>query len=689
MHALSKIAIQYVKGIGPSLAKLLAKLDICTVEDFLYTFPKSYDDRRRLPKISQLVLNEVQTVVGRIEYVHEDMIRQRLSVIKCTISDETARMATIWFNQAFLLRSFKPGYRILVKGKLERNEYSGEVQFLGIDYELFRTTEEYKDGIGKVVPVYPLTGGVSQYKMRCLAKTMLAEYIPKIVDPLPKEIQETFHLPSLSSAITELHFPTSRENYTLARRRIVFDEFFYFQLALMQKRFHRLKNKPSFPFQSEGSLIEAYRNSLPYQLTTAQEKAINDIHVDVRGSVAMNRLLQGDVGSGKTDVAVMALLLAIQAGYKGAVMAPTEILAVQHYSKFKKYLEPMQIPVVLLKGKLKGKERVKVLEALASDTPMVVIGTHALIEADVGISRLGLIVIDEQHRFGVIQRSILQKKGFNPHCLFMTATPIPRSLMLTVYGDLFKTIMDEMPPGRKSPQTAAVRESDIEKVYAFCKQQIRQGFQVYIVYPLVEESEKLDLKAAVESAQYLQKEVFSDQRVGLLHGKMKPKEKESIMDAFKAKAIDILVATTVIEVGIDVPNATVMVIQHAQRFGLSQLHQLRGRIGRGGQSSYCFLVATPKSDESKKRIKAMTTTTDGFKIAEIDLQIRGPGDVLGTRQSGMPEFNIADLIRDEKVLILARKIANHIVQKDPYLTHPMNQRLKEKVESSVQMDYTH
>jgi len=448
----------------------------------------------------------------------------------------------------------------------------------------------------------------------------------------------------------------------------------------MKKRHQHIKDIKGDVLTIQGHLTTTYQTALPYSFTQAQTNAIKEIAEDVTSGIAMNRMLQGDVGSGKTDIAVMALLFAIQTGKKGAVLAPTEILATQHDVKFKMHLQALNVPVVLLKGQ--AKSRTKILELLQAPEPLILIGTHAILEDDVIIHNLGLIVIDEQHRFGVHQRLKLQQKGFNPHCLYMTATPIPRSLMLTAYGDLFKTIMDELPPGRVPVKTYHLTPFRIPKVYEFCKEQLKIGHQIYFVYPLVKESEKIDLQSAIEAHEQL-RHIFIDHTVGLLHGKMKTQEKDQVMQDFKNKTIKILVSTTVIEVGIDVPNATVMVIWHAERFGLSQLHQLRGRIGRGGNASYCFLVSQPKGEDAKKRIKAMIDTTDGFKIAEYDLSIRGPGDLLGTRQSGMPDFKIADLIRDEKTLILTRKIANQIIQKDPGLTHPLHQEIKKIVENET------
>jgi ATP-dependent DNA helicase RecG len=478
----------------------------------------------------------------------------------------------------------------------------------------------------------------------------------------------------LALALKKIHFPKTEEDIAQARRRLVFDEFFFFQLSLANRYMTRKITENADPLHTTGELITRYRNTLPYTLTNAQERAIQDIANDVTKPIAMNRLIQGDVGAGKTDVAVMSLLFAINSRKKAIIMAPTEILAVQHYLKFKSYLDPLNIPIYILKGGMKKKEKQETLDKLSEETPCIIVGTHALIETNVTIPNLGLAIIDEQHRFGVIQRLKL-KKSQSPHCLFMTATPIPRTLLITSFGDLDKSIIDQMPPGRTPPKTYFFKEKSLPTLYTYFDDEIKKGFQVYVVFPLVEESEKIDLKSAIEGWEQL-KSHFPNYEIGLVHGRMTPQEKSDIMKKFKEKTYQILVATTVIEVGIDVPNATIMMIHHAERFGLSQLHQLRGRIGRGAAESRCFLIGEPKTQNAKQRIKAMLDTTDGFKIAEYDLEIRGPGDMLGTRQSGLPEFNLGHLIRDEAILQQARKTAFAILESDPELTSPEHQHIK-------------
>jgi ATP-dependent DNA helicase RecG len=673
-------SIQYVKGAGPKIAKFLEKLGIYTVEDFLFFLPRAYDDRRKLPKISQLKLGENQTFISIIRAVSEKKIKGRLSIIKAQLVDDSgASVAAVWFNQSFMKKRLKIGSKILVKGKFEKSSFSYEPQVNVSECEFIKNQEELKESVGIIVPIYSLVSGLTQYQMRGIAKEIRKNYLPSLKDSMPAYLKKALNLMNLTEAISVLHFPKDLEGYRKARFRVVFEELFVQQLALALRRLKTKKDNCALALKTEGKLVESYLNSLPYKLTKAQARAIEDVRQDVIGTVSMNRLIQGDVGSGKTEVAVMALLFAIEAGYKGAIMAPTEILAEQHYIKFKKFLEPLGVRVLRLKGKMKVKEKREVLKELEESDNLVVVGTHALIQDSVSIPNLALAIIDEQHRFGVLQRMALKQKAGSPHSLFMTATPIPRSFMLTCYGDLDKTIIDEMPVGRVPSVTKVIKEVQLKQVYEFCKQKVQKGEQIYVVYPLVEESEKLDLKSAEEGWEYLRQVVFSDFKVGILHGRMKSEEKASVMEAFKENKIQILVATTVIEVGIDVPNANTMIIQDAERFGLSQLHQLRGRIGRGQKESFCFLVAKPKNPEAAKRLRAMQETSDGFKIAEYDLNIRGPGEILGTKQSGLPNYKLADLVKDEKILLQARDIAIKLLRQDPDLSRPDNLFLKNKV----------
>ena len=659
--------LQYIKGIGPRLAEILKKIGLFNGEDFLYFFPRTYDDRRQLPRLSQLKLHELNSCIGTVQKVDELATKSGAVIIKALITDGSAKLIATWFNQPFMKKSLVPGTLVWVKGKVERHVYSLELEMAVSEHETTTSQDPSTLDIGSVVPIYSLTTGLYPHKMRQIAKEILKTCLPLLQDPLTRYLIEKVRLLSLHQALQEIHFPANRDTFIKARNRLVFDEFFYFQLSLAQKRL-RYKHQAKAPIlATQGELMASYLAQLPYQLTAAQQRVIDEIQHDLEGTHPMNRLVQGDVGCGKTEVAVATLLAAIQSGKKGALMAPTEILAEQHAYKLRHALEPLGIEVLLLKGKQGVRERRLILAKLQEDRPQVIIGTHALIEDPVNLPELGVVVIDEQHRFGVIQRSKLQKKGESPHCLFMTATPIPRSFMLTCFGDLDKSVIDEMPPGRTPVQTFFISEHRSDLLFSHCRQELAKGHQVYVVYPLVEESEKLDLKSAIEGWERLKTEIFPEFEVGLVHGRLKQNEKNEVMDAFKAKKIQVLVATTVIEVGIDVPNATTMIIWHAERYGLAQLHQLRGRIGRGAALSRCYLVSQKEGSKHNPRIQAMVTTTDGFKIAEYDLKIRGPGDMLGTRQAGMPDFRLADLVRDEAILRTARAAAFQLIREDPAL----------------------
>ncbi|MBU0581353.1 MAG: ATP-dependent DNA helicase RecG, partial [Candidatus Margulisbacteria bacterium] len=498
-------------------------------------------------------------------------------------------------------------------------------------------------------------------------------------DALEEKFRKANSLLWLAKAIKELHFPDGRKAWKEAHDRIVFDEFFYLQLrAALQFQFRKKVSKGRV-LNFAGELLQRWEEALPYQLTAAQKKVISEIKEDLLKEKPMNRLLQGDVGSGKTEVALFSLLVAVQTGLQAAIMAPTEILAEQHYKKISARVNPLGVQVVYRVGSMLKKEREEADEKINNGEAQIVIGTHALLQEKVKFQDLGLVVIDEQHRFGVEQRLALIQKGIVPHTLIMTATPIPRTLALTFYGDLDKSVIDELPPGRIPIATKWIRENERNKLYDFAKKEIEKGQQVYIVYPLVEESEKVDLKAATESSKYLAEQVFNGYSVRLLHGKLKNKDKDKIMQEFREGKVQVLVATTVIEVGVDVPSASIMIIEHAERFGLAQLHQLRGRVGRGQAKAYCFLMGKPKTEEGKKRLAAMVQTTDGFKLAEVDLSLRGPGEFYGFRQSGIPDLNLADLIKDEPILLKARKLAQEVAEKDRELSLPEHYELKKEL----------
>tara|TARA_A100001015_G_scaffold266202_1_gene315159 strand:- start:5610 stop:7682 length:2073 start_codon:yes stop_codon:yes gene_type:complete len=681
-------SLQYVKGVGPKIAKVLEKLSIHKIEDCFSFFPREYDDRRRLPKISECKMDEQVTVLATVKSISEKKVKNNMTILQCYIADISGKIKAIWFNQPYLKKVLDVEKKVILKGRIEQSLFLQERQLNVTHTEFIYSEKDYKESVGIVIPVYSLTHGVHQLQLRRIIKQVFIDCLHLVQETLPEKLLQSLQIIPIQAALKQLHFPTSVEDYKRARKRFVFDEFFYYQLRLEKKRLIHKQTMKTDPLIGNNTFTKNYLHQLAYKLTVAQERVIEEIKNDLKKPIAMNRLLQGDVGSGKTDVAISTLLIAIEAGKSGVLMAPTEILAVQHYLKFKMLLEPLGLTVCLLKSKMRKKEKEMSLNLIQSSENVIVIGTHALIEDYVQIPNLGVVVIDEQHRFGVMQRSKLKNKGECPHCLYMTATPIPRSFMLTCFGDLDKSIIDEMPPGRIPPQSFLVKEEFLPNVYQSCYERLLEGEQIYIVYPLVEESEKIDLKSAEEGYENVSK-VFPKQKVGLIHGRMHPDEKKTIMDQFKSNEIQILVSTTVIEVGVDVPNATIMIIRHAERFGLSQLHQLRGRIGRGKKASICYFISEAKTENAQKRLHSMCSTTDGFKIAEYDLMIRGPGDILGTRQSGLPDFKLANLIQDEKVLLKAKEEASNIIAKDPNLDAEEHKLLKEeylKRQANFQLD---
>ncbi|MEA3494388.1 MAG: ATP-dependent DNA helicase RecG [Candidatus Margulisiibacteriota bacterium] len=631
---------QYIKGVGPKVAKLLKKLGLETAEDIIYFFPRDYDDRSTVKAIAQLSPSAHEVVKGEIISINNQQTRGRFSVLKIVVSDRSGSVQAVWFNQPYLARMFRKGMRLILSGKVEISNYEGIMQFIVKDFEI-------DTGVNpKIVPFYPLTEGLYPKKMRAIVERALDECLDEIEDTVPEEVKKKYKLPDLQKSIHQLHFPDDLKKIAIAHRRLAFDDFYNFFIELGRRR-KKIKAEKGVKFKVDEARIREFKNSLPFKLTGSQERVLNDIFTDMQSDRPMNRLLQGDVGSGKTIVAAIAALAAVNDGYQVAFMAPTEILAQQHYAKIANYLDEFKVSVELVTSNTLGKGREQKAD--------IIIGTHALIQEKVKYKNLGLVIIDEQHRFGVMQRKTLAQKGMSPGLLIMTATPIPRSLALTLYGDLDRSVIGEMPPGRTPIKTHYVPEGKRSGAYSFMREKVKEGRQIFIICPLVEESEKVDLKAAMDEAERLQNDIFPDLKVGLIHGRLPGDEKDRIMKDFKNKKIDILVSTTVIEVGIDIPNATVMVIEHAERFGLSQLHQLRGRIGRGSEQSFCFLIGQPKTEDARIRIRAMLDSNDGFDIAEVDLKLRGPGDFFGTKQSGLPEFKVADIIRDAQVLREARQ----------------------------------
>jgi ATP-dependent DNA helicase RecG len=672
--------LQYLKGVGPQRAKLLSRLGLETIEDALFFIPGRHEDRSHLTPFSELAEGIAQSCAGTVVRVNPPPRGNRRVPLSVTFRDGAGYLTAVWFNQPYLEEKFdkvrERGQRVFLHGRIARFR-NGPLQMQHPDYEVVEDDEDETLHTGRLVPIYPLTEGLPQRWLRSLLWRVVDEHAAMVPESLPEAVRRRRRLSALPDVVRAIHFPQTEEELAAARRRLVFDDFFLFELGLAIRR-QREGRQRGIALAPAGELVARLRRLLPFTLTGAQERVWEEIRRDLAVPHPMNRLLQGDVGSGKTVVAALALLTAVEAGYQAAVMAPTEILAEQHLLTLRQWLPPLDVPVELLTSAVKGRERQALLDGVKSGEIPCLVGTHALVQEGVEFRRLGLAVADEQHRFGVVQRATLRGKGDNPHVLVMTATPIPRTLALTLYGDLDVSVIDEMPPGRQPIVTVARPEGTRAQIYVFLRQQIKEGRQVYVVCPLVEESEVLDLKAATEMSERLKMEVFPDLNVGLLHGRLSFAEKEAVMRAFKDGQIQILVSTTVIEVGIDVPNASVMLVEHAERFGLSQLHQLRGRVGRGPWKSYCILLESGMlNDEARRRLEAMTQTNDGFRIAEVDLDIRGPGDFFGTRQSGLPEFRVADLLRDGRVLEEARQEAFALVASDADLRHPEHLALRQ------------
>jgi ATP-dependent DNA helicase RecG len=684
MHMLST-PIDKIKGVGPKISESLKRMNINNIEDLLYLIPRDYIDRRRIKKISQINSGEHATIIGKVMSISSRAFAGRSKLFEIMISDGSQNLSAKWFRinakyQNILKSRFKEGTEVILSGTISNFRYQKEVHHPEIDIVAGEDTFETKL---KILPVYPLTEGIHQKSMHKIMEYTVLNFCKFIPDVMPDNIREKNDLIPLQTAFQHVHFPDTEDDIDNLlemqsdyHRRIVFDEFFMLQTVLALRK-KGIAIEPGISFKIHQDKINKFLKTLPFSLTNAQQRSVDDIFTDMKRTYPMNRLIQGDVGSGKTVVSLVACLCAKLNGYQSAIMAPTEILAEQHLKTIKSLTEKLNINVVLLTSSQPKAQKDAALVKIKNGESDIIIGTHALIQEAVEFKKLGFAVIDEQHKFGVMQRAEIKRKGENPDVMVMTATPIPRTLGLTVYGDLDISIINELPPGRKPIKTKVFHENRREDVYRIISQELEKSRQAFIVYPLVEESEKMDLLDATNMASYLQKDIFPDYKVGLVHGRMKGIEKDAIMNKFKEGTINILVSTTVVEVGIDVPNASLIIIEHAERFGLSQLHQLRGRVGRGSAESMCILLAQfKKSDEAKQRLTIMSKTNDGFKIAEEDFNIRGPGEFLGTRQSGLPDFRVAHIGRDIKILVDARKAAFDLIDRDPELKKPEHQLLK-------------
>lgn len=697
--------IRYLKGIGEKRSQAFRDVGVEKLIDLLYYAPIKYIDRSTVVSVSKLRKNwsEFSYKSGAVTFIGRVVDKRILvssagrEILEIVIDDSTGKLSCMWFNKIeYFKRQFDIGDLVAVFGR--PTVFKGKINLVHPEFDFLTEADSVNIHTGRIVPVYPSTSklkslGLNTLKLRELISELINNYIDYVEETLPEKILSKYNLVSLKFAIKSIHFPETHNELQLALKRMKFEELFFLQLLLARKHYELKHFEKGIAFKKLGELVHGFSKILPFKLTEAQRRVIREIWNDMKSDKPMNRLLQGDVGSGKTIVALIAMLIAVDNGYQSAFMAPTEILAEQHYATFLNLLDSLPVKVRLLTGSLKPKEKREILNEIENGEAQIIIGTHALIQERVNFKNLGLVVIDEQHRFGVMQRASLIEKGYNPDVLIMTATPIPRTLAFTLYGDLDVSVIDEMPKKRKV-KTEILPDTEREKVYEFIRAKVKEGHQAYIVYPLIEESEKLDLESAIENYIRLKNEIFPEFNVSLIHGKMPGTERQEIMLAFREKKIQILVATTVIEVGIDIPNATIMVIENAERFGLAQLHQLRGRIGRSEKQSYCFLVVKSSlinkandtlfnyevNDEVKaiERVKIIASTMDGFKIAEKDLELRGPGEFFGTKQSGFIKFKFADISKDEELLELARSEAFEIIREDPNLLKPEHSKLRKE-----------
>jgi ATP-dependent DNA helicase RecG len=680
--------ITALRGVSRATLSRFARLGVHTIRDLLFHFPYRYNDFANIRPISQLVVGEEQTVLATVWSAAETTIGRRLKGSEAIVADETGILRVIWWGQRYIARQLRAGTRVALSGKV--SVYRGQLQMESPEYESLASDDLIHTA--RLVPVYPLTEGLWPRVVRRLVKDALDNFADSVPDPVPPELKERLHLWPLPHALRQMHYPDSLETAQMARRCLAFQELLIIQLGVLMRRRAWQESGRAHPLALSPEALAGFVSSLPFALTQAQRRVMGEMAADIGRDVPMSRLLQGDVGSGKTVVATAGLLAAVASGRQGAMMAPTEILAEQHYrticallgdgrdslldsGMFQPPYMEKPLRVALLIGSLRGREKAAAQEAIACGEVDIAIGTHALIQAEVAFPRLGLVVVDEQHRFGVMQRAALRAKGQSPHVLVMTATPIPRTLVLTVYGDLDISLIDEMPPGRKAVRTIRALPHERDEVYGFVRKEVAKGRQAYIICPLIEESEAIAAKAVVQEYEHLARDVFPDLRLGLVHGRLPSAEREAEMRSFRDGNLDILVSTAVVEVGIDVANATVMLVEGADRFGLSQLHQFRGRVGRGEHQSYCILLADNPSQEAQERLSLMETIYDGFRLAEEDLRLRGPGEYFGTRQTGMPDLKVARL-SDIDLIERARAEAARLLKADPSLARPEHRLLE-------------
>ena len=669
-------SIRYVKGVGPQRLAQLAQLGIETLDDACYYAPRRYEDRTCLLPIREARPGQTVTVRGDILAKSLRRARRGRAIVEISVGDGTGILSALWFHQPYLARALEVGQEVILYGTLEPKT---RPQMIHPEIERVEAHGDPSMHMGRIVPVYPLAAGMSQRWLRQVVAAAVEQERPRLDDMLPEPVRLTYGFPTLAEAIGELHAPSAWPALERAKARLAFEELFVFQLALAQRRAKTARREKPQRYQLDGPLADALRERLPFALTAAQQRVLQELAGELARPFPMHRLLQGDVGCGKTVVVACLIAAAVQRGHQVAVMAPTELLAEQHARVLGGLLEPLGVAVSLLSQGVPPPERTARRDAIAGGTIQVVVGTHALIQRGVVFKDLALVVIDEQHKFGVLQRARLAKKAQDPDVLVMTATPIPRTLALSIYGDLDLSTIDELPPGRRPIATRWMHESERSALYALIRQQLREGRQGYVVYPLVSEGSATPRKAATQMSTHLRQEVFPECKVGLLHGQMPPKTKETTMRAFARGEIQLLVSTVIVEVGLDVPNATVMVIEHPERFGLAQLHQLRGRIGRGPHQATCIVVGDPEEEPARERLRAFIETSDGFELAEKDLEQRGPGALLGRRQHGWLRFRIAHLSRDRQLLESARQEAAALIRRDPELRDPALARLRERL----------